>query len=86
MKDFEKNCLRMKHYESDEWSRNEEKATTQERLQEIAAQIRKGCKVTKINDMGNYYCTEFENENLGIRYWIHDSFGTISEIIEGRYY
>ena len=77
--------MRMKHYYSDEWCRDE-KATSQYKLQEIASKIRANCKVDKISDMGDYFCTEYVNDALGLRYWVHDSFGHISEITEGRSY
>lgn len=77
--------MRLNHYYSDEWCKDEH-ARTQEQLQEIARKIRIGCKVTKIVDCGGYVCTIYENENLGIRYWIKDTFGHISEIDEARQY
>lgn len=52
----------------------------------MAGKIRKSCKVTQICDNGSSIVTIYENENLGLKYWIHDSFGNISEIIEGRSY
>lgn len=78
--------MKMKHYESDEWSHHSERARTQEQLQEMAGMIRRNCKTERIDDMGDYFCTIYTNEALGLRYWIHDSFGHISEIIEGRSY
>lgn len=77
--------MKVKHYYSDEWCTNDS-ARTQEELQNIAKQIRANCTVKEISDMGDYFCTIYENENLGLKYWIHDSFGHISEITEGRLY
>ena len=77
--------MRMDTFYSDEWCKDEH-ARTQEQLQEIAGKIRKNCKVKKIIDNGHSIVTEYINENLGIEYWVHDSFGHISEIIEGRRY
>lgn len=79
----------IRHFYSDEWCRDE-KARTQEQLQKIAAQIRRGCKVEERDshdgDMfGTYTCTIYINENLGLRYWVKDEFGWITEIDEARY-
>ena len=80
----------MKHYYSDKWC-NTSEARTQEQLQQIAKQIREVCTVVQIHDQPKMYgdgkaCTEYQNENLGIRYWIHDNFGHISDITEARSY
>lgn len=80
----------MKHYYSDKWC-NTSEARTQEQLQQIAKQIRENCTVVAIHDQSKMYgdgkaCTEYQNESLGIRYWIHDNFGHISEITEARSY
>lgn len=80
----------MKHYYSDKWC-NTSEARTQEQLQQIAKQIRENCTVVQIHDQSKMYgdgkaCTEYQNENLGIRYWIHDNFGHISDITEARSY
>ena len=61
-------------------------ATTQEKLQEIAGKIGKNCKIKEIVDNGHSIVTIYENEALSIRYWIHDSFGHISEITEARFF
>lgn len=76
---------RMNHYYSNEWC-HDEHARTQEQLQEIAGKIRKSCKVTEIVDNGFDICTIYENENLGLKFWVKDNFGWISEIDEGREY
>lgn len=75
--------LKVKHYQSNEWCKNEN-ARNQEELQKMAKMIRENCKVEGIDDMGSYFCSRYKNENLGIRYWILDEFGHISEITEGR--
>lgn len=80
----------MKHYYSDKWC-NTSEARTQEQLQQIAKQIREVCAVVQIHDQSKMYgdgkaCTEYQNEILGIRYWIHDTFGYISDITEARSY
>lgn len=80
-----KMSYRMDHWYSDEWCRDHH-ARTQEQLQEIAGKIRKSCKVTEIVDNGFNICTVYENKNLGVKYWIKDSFGHISEIDEARAY
>lgn len=82
--------VRMNHYYSNEWCRDEH-ARTQEQLQEIARQIRENCKVEEIaqtaccNEAGNV-CTIYTNKNLGLKYWVKDTFGHISEIDEAREY
>ena len=76
---------KMTHYYSDEWCTDNHKRS-QDELQKIAAQIRKGCKVDEICEMGSYFCTIYQNENLGLRYWVKDTFGWISEIDEERAY
>lgn len=73
----------MRHFYSDEWCRDE-KARTQEQLQEIASKIREGCDVTEICYVDGYVCTIYENKSLGLRYWVKDEFGHISEIDEER--
>lgn len=80
----------VKHYYSDKWC-NTSEARTQEQLQQIAKQIREVCTVVQIHDQSKMYgdgkaCTEYQNESLGIRYWIHDTFGCISDITEARSY
>lgn len=79
------NAIRMDHWYSNEWCRDEH-GRTQEQLQEIAGKIRRNCKVENIVDNGHSICTIYVNDNLGIRYWVKDSFGTISEIDEARQY
>ena len=78
-------------WRSDEWCvvdpcRKNIKATSQEKLQEIASKISRNCKVADIKDNGHNICTIYENNSLNIRYWVKDSFGHISEIIEARYF
>lgn len=79
----------MRHFYSDEWCKDE-KARTQEQLQEIARRIRESCDVSEItyfgegSSFGSYTCTIYKNENLGLRYWVKDDFGHISEIDEER--
>lgn len=80
--------IKMKHYYSDEWCKTSE-ARTQEQLQENAKRIRQSCKVSEVHDQQKMYgdgntCTIYVNEALGIKYWIHDTFGNISEITEAR--
>lgn len=75
---------------SDEWCRNHH-ARTQEQLQQIAGNIRKNCKCTKVMDQPGCHidgaiCTEYENENLGVQYIVKDTFGHIEEITEIRRY
>ena len=74
---------KMKNYYSDEWCRDKQ-ATSQEDLQKIAKMIRSNCKCKEISDMGDYTCTIYVNENLGLRYWVKDEFGHITEINEER--
>ena len=76
---------RITHWYTDEWCTGKE-ATTQEKLQEIAGKIGKNCKIKEIVDNGHSIVTIYENEALSIRYWIHDSFGQISEITEARFF
>ena len=81
--------ITMQHFNSNEWFKNQPELTShhamnQEDLQTIAKKIRENCKVQEILNNGSSVCTIYANENLGIRYWIHDYFGHISEIIEGR--
>lgn len=81
--------MRMQHFYSNEWYKDSKElpsnhACTQEELQTIAKQIRENCKVKEIVGNGSDTCTIYVNENLGIRYWVKDSFGHISEIDEGR--
>ena len=78
-------AMRLNHYYSDEWCKNDH-ARNQEQLQEIAGKIRINCKVINIVDNGNSICTIYENANLGLKFWVKDEFGHISEIDEGRYY
>ena len=73
----------MNHFYSNEWCRDHH-ARTQEELQQIARQIRTNCTCKETKNMGDYNCTIYINENLGLRYWIKDSFGHISEIDEER--
>lgn len=73
----------MRHFYSDEWCRDE-KARTQEQLQEIVRKIRESCDVYTIDYFEDYTCTIYRNENLGLRYWVKDEFGHISEIDEER--
>ena len=77
--------MKIREWRSNEWC-TDEKATTQEDLQNMARQVRENCKVTEIECNGNSTCTIYENKNLGIKYWIKDNFGHISEIIEARSY
>ena len=79
----------MRHFYSNEWCRDD-KARTQEELQAIAQKIRRGCKVEERDnfnggEFGTYTCTIYINENLGLRYWVKDEFGWITEIDEARY-
>lgn len=78
-------AVKMNHYYSNEWCRDQH-ARTQEELQKIAKQIRENCECSEIKDMGDYTCTIYVNENLGLKYWIHDDFGHISTIDEAREY
>lgn len=78
--------MTIKSFYSDDWCREEDKARTQDELQEMAKKIRIGCNKTKISYMDGYVCTEYSNDNLGLSYWVHDEFGHISQIIEGRKY
>lgn len=78
--------MKMNHWYSNEFC-TDSHARTQEQLQEIAKRIRANCKVVEIakcSDDG--VCTKYENESLGIRYWVKDEFGHISEIDEARSY
>lgn len=77
--------MKVRHFYSDEFCRDEN-ARTQEELQEIAKRIRNGCKVKEICEYERYCCTKYENENLGLRYWVKDEFGHITEIDEARSY
>lgn len=77
-------CCRIREWQSDEWCTNKN-ATTQEKLQEITGKISKNCKATEIVDNGDEICTIYENDALNIRYYVKDSFGHISEIIESRW-
>lgn len=79
-------AVQLNQYYSNEWCNDEKKARSQEELQRIAKSIRDNCEVVEIIDMGDYFCTVFRNNNLGLRYWIHDSFGHISTIDEERSY
>ena len=82
----------MKHYYSNEFFKNDELHTgtiemTQEQLQAAAKAIRENCKVKEMQSRpatDGFACTVYENENLGVTYWIKDSFGHISEIDEAR--
>lgn len=73
----------MRHFYSDEWCRDDN-ARSQEALQEIARKIRQSCKVEKVIKSNDGACTIYRNENLGLKYWIKDEFGHISEIDEAR--
>ena len=77
---------KMTHYYSDEWCADDRKRS-QEELQIIAQNIRRGCSVDEIHthDDGEA-CTIYINAALGIKYWIKDRCGWISEIDEARYY
>lgn len=81
---------RANHWYSDEFC-SDSHARNQEQLQNIAKRIRENCKVTECspvmcqNDDG-YVCTIYENKNLGLKYWIKDEFGHITEIDEMRWY
>lgn len=77
--------MKINHYYSNEWCKDEH-ARTQEELQEIAKQIRSNCKCESIENMDGYVCTIYKNDNLGLKFWIKDTFGKISEIDEGRAY
>jgi len=79
----------MNHWYSDEWC-TDKHARTQEQLQEIAGKIRANCKIEERDGhegdvFGTYVCTIYINENLGLRYWVKDEFGHITEIDEARY-
>ncbi len=81
-------AIKMNHYYSNEWCTNQY-ARSQEELQSIASMIRQNCKVQSIDDVitsEDYICTVYTNDALGIRYWIKDKFGHISEIDEARSY
>lgn len=73
----------MRHFYSDEFCKDQN-ARNQEELQEIAKSIREGCKVKEYHNYERYYCTIYENENLGLKYWVKDVFGHITEIDEAR--
>lgn len=77
----------MNHWYSNEWCHDEHECS-QDELQAIAKMIRQGCKVKKIERgmcaYTPFVCTIYENKNLGLTYWVKDSFGTISEIDEER--
>ena len=79
------NCVRMNHYYSDEWCKDKF-ARSQEELQKIAKAIRENCEVESIEDFQRYVCTIYVNNNIGVKYWIKDTFGHISEIDEARSY
>lgn len=79
----------LRHFYSDEWC-TDKNARTQEQLQAIAKKIREGCKVEERSifdggTFGDHCCTIYVNESLGLRYWVKDDFGKISEIDEARY-
>ena len=79
--------LQLRHFYSNEWCKDQN-ATDQETLQKIAAQIRANCKVDEIcepDSLGSI-CTVYRNEALGLKYWVKDTFGHISEIDEARYF
>lgn len=76
---------KMEHFYSDEWCKDDH-ARTQDELQSIAKQIRENCETAEITFNGNSTCTVYRNEALGLKYWIKDNFGHISEIDEARYY
>ena len=75
----------MRHWYSNEWCKDD-KARTQEQLQEIAIKIRRSCKLKECKPVSENFdtCTIYENEALGLRYWIKDNFGHIEEIDEAR--
>ena len=75
----------LRQWYSNEWCKDEH-ATTQEELQNIAAKIRKNCKVAEIHADGFNSCTIYTNEALGLKYWVKDDFGHIEEIDEARYH
>ena len=82
--------VRMNHWYSDEWC-TDNRARSQEELQQIAAEIRKHCDVKEIAPVAcqsdsAWICTILTNEALGLKYWIKDRFGYISEIDEARSY
>ncbi len=77
---------KIREWQSDEWSMGKN-AATQEKLQEIAGMISKNCTVKEMTDIGNdEICTIYENDALNIRYYVKDTFGHISEIIESRWH
>ena len=85
---FKTSCVKARHYYSDEWCKDSN-ARTQEQLQKIAKRISDNCTLAKIiTNAGDNYdaCTEYVNEALGLRYWIHDTFGHITAIDETRSY
>ena len=77
--------MKLSHWYSDEFC-HDDNATSQEQLQEIARLIREGCKCVEIKGKGGNVVTIYENENLGLKYWVKDTFGHITEIDEARKY
>ena len=79
-------AIKLRHYYNNDWSKDAN-ACSQEELQEMAAEIRKHCEVKEINNESYINCcTIYENKNLGVKYFIHDKLGNISEITEARSY
>ena len=79
------NAVKMDHFYSNEWCKDQY-ARSQEELQEIAKKIRENCEVETIEKTSYGCCTVYRNRNLGLKYWIKDDFGHISEIDEAREY
>ena len=77
--------MKLRHFYSDTFC-TDDRARNQEQLQEIADKIRKGCKVKEIHNSERYTCTIYENEAVGVKYWVKDEFGFITEIDEVRSY
>lgn len=78
--------VKMRSYRNNSWC-SDHRACSEEELQEMAGKIRENCTVKEIdNESYLHCCTILENKNLGLKYWIHDDLGHISEIIEARSY
>lgn len=80
--------MKLRHFYSDTFC-TDDRARNQEQLQEIADKIRKNCKVKEIQYscvIERYTCTIYENEAVGVKYWVKDEFGFITEIDEARSY
>lgn len=80
----------MNHWYSDEWCKDNH-ARTQEQLQNIAKQIRSNCQMYECKPVSSsnddiIVCTIYYNENLGLKYWVKDRLGRITEIDEARYF